>query len=125
MQLEIKENDNGFLIPLYLTKLNNKIKRVFFIKNKNEFDVRGNHAHFKDSQMLIVLNGEVEISYENSEQSGIVNLGFGQVYESRPLEWLVITLKEKDTILAVFSETEYDEKEYIRDYDQFKMIYKG
>jgi len=121
MQLEIKENTEGFLIPLYLTKICPFPKRIFFIKNKKPGDIRGKHAHFKDSQKLILLNGKAIIKFENAATSGIVELNFGQMYESRPLEWLEITLIESNTIIAVLSQEEYNEEEYIRDYSVFKQ----
>ena len=117
MQISVKENEAGYLIPFYLK--NSNVKRVFVIKNKRAGDTRGNHAHKRDSQILVLLNGQCNLEFENSEGAGNLDLQFGVPYFSRPFEWLKIHMLEKDTIILVLSMEEYDEEEYIRDYQEF------
>jgi len=121
MQIEIKENENGFLIPFYMKDIPN-IKRIFVIKNKKPKDVRGNHAHKKDSQILLLLNGICEIEFENKEKKGIHTMKFGVPFFSKPYEWLKINMIEKNTIILVLCSEEYSEEEYIRNYEQFKSF---
>lgn len=120
MQISVKENEAGYLIPFYLN--NSNVKRVFVIKNKRVGDIRGNHAHKRDSQILVLLSGHCNLEFENSDGIGSLNLQFGVPYFSRPFEWLKINMLEKNTIILVLSMEEYDEEEYIRDYDNFREI---
>lgn len=121
MKIDVKEDRMGFLIPFYLEEIKS-LKRFFIIKNKNVGDVRGNHAHKKDSQVLILLNGSCEIEFENKEKKGKHIMKFGIPYCSKPYEWLNIKMVEKDTIILVLCFEEYDEEEYIRDYVEFTKI---
>mgnify|MGYP003346201659 CR=1 FL=1 len=121
MQIDVKENETGYLIPLYLKEINN-IKRFFIIKNKQPNVMRGNHAHKKDYQKLVLLNGKAEIEFENSEQKSKTQLQFGIPYFSKPYEWLTINMIEENTIILVLCTEEYDEEEYIREYSEFKNI---
>jgi dTDP-4-dehydrorhamnose 3,5-epimerase-like enzyme len=121
MQIDIKESETGCLIPFSLKELKeNGIKRFFIIKNKEERVIRGNHAHKRDSQKLILLSGRAEILFENSEQKSKIELQFGIPYLSKPYEWLTINMIEKDTIILVLCTEEYNEDEYIREYKIFK-----
>lgn len=121
MNIQIKENKYGFLLPFYLNEMN-EIKRFFIIKNKKAGDIRGNHAHKKDFQTLVLLNGKCEIEYENKNEKGKKELLFGKPYYSKPLEWLKINMIDENTIILVFCTQEYDEEEYIRNYEQFTRI---
>lgn len=123
MQISVKEDDFGYLIPFYLSK--SEIKRVFIIKNKKSGDIRGNHAHKNDSQVLVLLNGQCTIEFENSDGVGSSDLQFGIPYFSRPFEWIKIHMLEENTIILVLSKEEYDEGEYIRDYQEFHSCLRG
>lgn len=118
MQINVKEDQKGFLIPFYLEEMK-EIKRMFIIKNKKAGDIRGNHAHKKDSQILFLLSGLCEIEYENKDKKGKHFLEFGIPYYSKPYEWLKINMLESDTVVLVLSKEEYDENEYIREYKEF------
>jgi hypothetical protein len=116
---DVKEDKTGYLIPFYLKKIDD-FKRFFIIKNKKAGDVRGNHAHKRDSQVIILLNGSCEIEFENKEKKSKQILEFGIPYFSKPYEWLKINMLKPNTILLVLCREEYDEEEYIRNYDDFK-----
>lgn len=120
MLIDLKENETGFLLPINFEQLPYNPKRIFVIKNKFSGAIRGKHAHLIDKQILLVLNGSIKLSYENKFSKGILNLSFGQVYFSKELEWLELEMIEPNTIVMVFCSIEYDETEYIRDYDLFK-----
>ncbi|HBY66496.1 MAG TPA: hypothetical protein DEG69_01210 [Flavobacteriaceae bacterium] len=123
MQISVKENDAGYLVPFYLQGTNTK--RVFIIKNKRTGDTRGNHAHKRDSQVLVLLNGQCNLEFENSDGVGNLDLQFGVPYFSRPYEWLKIHMLQENTIILVLSKEEYDEEEYIRDYQEFCSYLQG
>ena len=49
---------------------------MIIIKNKESGDIRGNHAHKNDSQVLVLLNGQCIIEFENSDGVGSSDLQF-------------------------------------------------
>lgn len=120
MQIDIKENDTGFLLPININDLPYNPKRMFIIKNKFSGALRGNHAHKIDKQILLVLNGRIKLNYENALGIGSLEMSFGHTYTSKEFEWLKIEMCEPNTVVLVFCSIEYDESEYIRDYDEFK-----
>lgn len=122
MQTEFKENETGFLLPINLKNLPYIPKRIFILKNKFAGAVRGNHAHKIDKQILFCISGFIKIKYENKDETGIREMKFGDSYSSKENEWLEIEMIEKDSSLLVFCSIEYDENEYIRDYEEFKRI---
>lgn len=120
MLIDVKENGTGFLLPINFKDLPYNPKRFFVIKNKYVGAIRGQHAHKIDKQILICLNGKVCIKYENKQETGIKYLQFGQTYLSKEHEWLEIEMIEENSILLVLCSIDYDESEYIRDYQEFK-----
>ena len=40
-----------------------KVKRIYFINNVPKSEIRGNHAHHKTEQILIVLKGNFKFGY--------------------------------------------------------------
>jgi hypothetical protein len=122
MQISIKENETGYLLPLSLKELPFIPKRLFVVKNKMKDIHRGDHAHLNEEHFLICLHGTLKIKYETSLERGTFLLKTGQSYHQKELQWLNLNFLEENTTLLVFSDNEYDEKNYIRDYKVFKHL---
>ena len=122
MRIDVKENETGYLLPLSLKELPFVPKRFFVVKNKIKNAARGNHAHVNEEHMLICLNGLIYIKHEDSNGVGEVILKTGEFFHQRELQWLNLNFLEENTMLLVYANTEYDEKNYIRDYDHFKKM---
>ena len=124
MLLECKENKTGYLIPISFDKLPFEPKRAFFVTNKNEGDIRGNHAHINEEHFLVCLSGSVKIKKQNKNGIEDMVVKKTETLYQKQLEWLKIEFLEKNTTLLVFSNSEYTEENYIRDYDKFIEIIK-
>jgi hypothetical protein len=122
MLIDVKENETGFLLPINFKDLPYDPKRAFIIKNKFAGAIRGRHAHKIDKQIIICLGGFANIKYENKNGTGCKQIKFGDVYISKEHEWLEIEMIEKETVLFVLCSIEYDDSEYIRDYEEFISI---
>lgn len=98
------------------------IKRIFFIYNVPINITRGKHCHKNTKQYLICLSGSCKVSlddgknyketYElNSPSKGIFqnNLIWGELFDFR-----------ENTVLLVLASEHYDEKDYIKNYEEFK-----
>lgn len=97
------------------------VKRVFYVDSKIKNEIRGNHCHKKCWQFLISLSGTIEVECDDGKKSRTYllesnNLGL----LIPPLIWSNQIYKDMNNILLVFASHEYDPKDYIHDYDEFK-----
>jgi UDP-glucose 4-epimerase len=116
-----KRVDESSLGVLNLSEAPFDVKRFFYITSGSKTNcVRGKHAHYKCRQILICLSGLVEVSYENADGKNFVNLNPGENFLHENLEWVVLNLKEKNTVLLSLCSEEHQEEDYIHDYNVFK-----
>lgn len=96
------------------------IKRVYYIYETKEGVRRGFHAHKCLEQILICVSGSCKIHLDDGTETAEVEL-------NDPTEGLYIsnaTWREMydfspDAVLLVLASELYDEKDYIRNYDEF------
>lgn len=114
-------DERGALIALEECKnIPFTVKRVYFMYDTKEGVHRGMHAHKTLKQVLFCPCGECTIKLDNGRESVEVRL-------KDPTEGLVVeanTWREMydfvpGTVLMVLASDYYDEKDYIRDYDEF------
>lgn len=100
-------------------------KKVLFIKGMSGNDKRGAHTHHKTNQILICLSGACTVDLDNGKKKTSVKLSRADegllLY---PYVWHVMHSFEPDTSLLVIADREYDEKEYIRNYEDFLRFAK-
>ena len=97
-----------------------EIKRVYFMYDTKEGVVRGYHAHKSLEQILVCIHGTCKILMDNGREKKIVHL-------EKPYEGLYIPNNiwremydfSSDAVLMCFASQIYDEKDYIRDYQEF------
>lgn len=97
------------------------IKRVYWTYYTPEEIVRGRHAHYELEQILFAAAGRIIMKTED------VNGVSQQFILDRPNQGLFIpklcwhTMQYSHNAVQIcLASIEYDEKDYIRDYDQFK-----
>lgn len=97
-----------------------QIRRVYYMYDTGAGVVRGRHAHRSLEQILICIHGSCKILLDNGYEKKIVPL-------ERPYEGLYVANDmwremydfSPDAVLLVLASELYDEKDYIRDYDEF------
>ena len=118
---EIYIDERGSLMPFDLENQNLiPYKRIFCTADLIQGEMRGSHAHKKQTQLLFVIQGEFKITFENKNEKGEVvlnNMSAG--IEIPPITWSTQTPTQKHSVLLVFSSDSYEEVEYIRDYSEF------
>ncbi|MDB4623901.1 FdtA/QdtA family cupin domain-containing protein [Akkermansiaceae bacterium] len=98
-----------------------EIKRVFFVHNVPESEVRGSHAHKECHQYLICSGGTVSVTVDDGESRKTLELeGSGQGLHLPPGIWGEQFNYSKNAVLSVFSSHPYDKGDYLNDYDDFK-----
>lgn len=121
IQFQSHGDERGSLVSLEQNKnIPFDIKRVYYIFDTKEGVRRGFHAHKKLKQLAIVLKGSCRfILDDGNEKIEILldNPSQGLYIES--FIWREMYDFSEDCVLVVLADSEYDEKDYIRDYEKF------
>ena len=94
------------------------VKRQYFLVGDDHEIERGAHAHKDLQQFLICLSGTATIKLEGPAGDFKLN-STDKGLKVPPGYWRDIVLSE-NSILSVLASDEYDEDDYIRDYDDFR-----
>ena len=102
-----------------------EIKRVFYIYGSDSTVVRGQHANLNSEFVLINVAGTSKVKIMDGENEEIVVLDkpMKGVYLPK-MVWKEMYDFSSDSVLLVLTNTHYDGKEYIRDYNEFLRIIK-
>ena len=100
-----------------------KFKRIFIVSNTSK--IRGNHAHYKCKQFMVCLSGKVEIRYTDGyKKKKIILSSFNQGIYIPPMIWASQKYFTKNSVLLVFCDRKYENKDYIRDFNNYKELIK-
>lgn len=99
------------------------IKRIFYIKNVKNGEVRGKHANKKSEFLMICLQGSVNIRVTDGKKEEIIHLDYNSdaLYIPRQI-WKDMYDFDNNCILMVLSNEYYDNSEYIRDFNEYKNL---
>lgn len=95
-------------------------KRCFWIFDVPSKEVRGEHAHKTLEQFLVCVKGSVKVVVDDGINRQEVTLDQPNLgLYIPPLVWGTQYNYSGDSLLIVFGSAEYDNADYIRDYDEF------
>lgn len=100
------------------------IKRIYFINNLfNKNAERGKHAHKKLEQIIFCINGSFKLTLDDGKTKQSLKMD-DPYYGVRlgPMLWHTMTNFSKDCVILVLADDYYKEKDYIRNYEEFKKI---
>lgn len=96
------------------------VKRFYFIHSVPPGATRGSHAHLALEQVLIAVSGSVRVRLDDGRASVEFSLSTPDVaLYIPPGYWRTLTDFAPVSVIAVLASHEYDESDYIRDYDAF------
>jgi dTDP-4-dehydrorhamnose 3,5-epimerase-like enzyme len=99
------------------------VKRLFYMYDLNPNIVRGNHANKNSQFLFIVLSGSCKIKYYFEKRFIVRSLEKpNQTLFLPRMIWKEMYDFKKDTILLVLSDLNYDSKEYIFDFNEYKKL---
>ena len=99
------------------------IKRIFYVYGVKGQDDRGKHAHYKTKQVLICLSGEIEVVVDDGDHRKKYKLTKPhQAIYIPEMIWDEQRYMSENSVLLVLSNTHYNSKDYIEDYDNFLEI---
>ena len=116
-------DDRGSLVALdKVSGLPFEVKRAYYIFDAKPGVVRGLHAHKKLHQMAICLSGSCRMVLDNGVERECVEMNSSFVgIDLPPMLWHEMHDLSEGCVLLVVASDYYDEDDYIRDYDQFKV----
>ncbi len=128
INLDSLGDERGSLIAI--EKGNNspfEIKRVYYIFNTQDGVVRGLHAHINLKQIAIAVSGSCTFIIDDGEKREDIKLSSpNQGLYIDGLIWREMKDFSNDCVLVVLASENYDENDYIRNYDDFlKKVQDG
>ena len=111
----------GYLTPIeFGQEIPFEVKRLYYIYDVNDNQVRGNHSHKKLHQVLICVHGSVDVTLKNhfGEETYTLDDPSVGLYVG-PDNWREMSNFKDGAVLFVLASENYDEGDYIRDYDTF------
>lgn len=110
---------------LNLTDVPFEVRRIYWISNFKKGTIRGRHAHKSLTQMMLLLSGTLELSlYEGHAcQSFMMQAGDDPIL-IKPGKWRIMKNGSIDAVVLVLASHEYDESDYIRDWNSYLEWHK-
>ena len=115
----------GYLTPIEFRNIPFYPKRIFYVhgvKQLGILEIRGNHAHRESKQLIICINSWIKVWADDGKNKIEHRLDspFIGLYLP-PMIWDTYEMAD-DMVMLVLTDTYYDKKDYIYDYDEFKRI---
>ena len=99
------------------------VKRIFYLYDIPGGADRGAHAHHKLEQLIIAASGSFDIILDDGKYKKRVSLNRPHLaLHIRAGLWTELDNFSSGSICLVLASHEFDEKDYIRDYNLFKKI---
>ena len=114
-------DDRGFLTTIEGNKdIPFEIKRVYYLSEVSKNKERAHHAHKRSKRVLSAIQGSVEVHLFDGKNKRTFFLDdpTKAIYFDNKVWCELVNFKDNAIVLALASE-EYDEKEYIRNYDEY------
>ena len=99
------------------------IKRTYWIYDVPGGEMRGSHAFKESHEFIIALSGSFDVVLNDGEKEVKYNLNRSYYGLYVPnLLWRSIENFSTNSLALIVSSIPYDVTDYIRDFDEFKMI---
>jgi hypothetical protein len=100
-----------------------KIKRVYWIYDVPGGEFRGSHAFRESEEFIVALSGsfDVVLNEGKEDQRFTLNRSYVGIYVPK-MVWRKLDNFSTNSLAMVISSTEFDENDYIRDFDTFKKL---
>jgi oxalate decarboxylase/phosphoglucose isomerase-like protein (cupin superfamily) len=113
--LSVIEND---ILPF-------EIKRVYYLYDVPSGAERGGHSHINQKEFLIALSGSFDVILNdgNNERTFTLNKPYEGLLINQGI-WRELNNFSSGSVCLVIASDVYDEADYIRDFDEFKLYSK-
>ena len=99
------------------------IQRIFYVFGVKDSSTRGRHAHHKTQQVLICINGKIEVTCKDGtrEKRFLLESPQQALYVPEMIWDEQIYMSEESILLSVCS-TKHDPEDYIHAYEEFQYL---
>jgi hypothetical protein len=105
------------------THLPFKIKRVYWIYDVPGGELRGEHAFIENKELIIALSGSFDVVLNDGNMEFRYNLNRSYYGLFVPnMMWRKIENFSTNSLALIIASTDFDEKDYIRDFDYFMKL---
>ncbi len=103
-----------------------EIKRVHWVYDVPGGYDRGGHAYKKTEEFIVALSGSFDVVVDDGEEEKTfpLNRSYFGLYVPKGM-WRTMTNFSTNSLALVLSSTEYDEKDYVSDYGEYKAWKKN
>lgn len=103
-----------------------EIKRIYFMYGSDFNEMRGGHAHYTLNQVFIPVHGHCQIElYDGNEKITMLLDNPKEGLFLGNLIWREVTKFSNDCVLLVLASEHFDEKDYIRNIDEYNEKVNG
>ncbi len=105
------------------THLPFKIKRVYWIYDVPGGEHRGGHAFRETEELIVALSGSFDVILHDGkkEHRFSLNRSYYGVFVPKMM-WRMLENFSTNSLALIVASTEFDEKDYIRDFEEFKQL---
>jgi dTDP-4-dehydrorhamnose 3,5-epimerase-like enzyme len=95
-------------------------KRFYYIRNAHDAVRRGSHAHWKEAEVILALNGSFTVLADNGYRKTEFQLDRPcEALYIPPMTWHELYGFSSGAICAVFASERFDPQDYCHDYEKF------
>ena len=95
------------------------IARVFTVL-ANKGAIRGRHAHYRCTQLLVCLSGAILVTcFDGTSTEEVALESSGEGILIPPKIWATQEYQKDNSVMMVFCDRRYEPEDYIRDYQAF------
>lgn len=99
------------------------IRRVYYIYDVQAGAERGGHSHLDTTEIVIPLCGSFDVCVDDGHTTRRISLNRpSQGLLLTPGIWRTLDNFSSGAICLVLASEKYDEADYVRDYEQFKIL---
>lgn len=97
-----------------------KIKRTYWIYDVPGGVERGGHAYRENEEFIVALSGSFDVCLDNGKEKRVfsLNRSYYGVHVPKGV-WRIMNNFSTNSLALIVSSTNYNEKDYIMDYDEF------
>jgi dTDP-4-dehydrorhamnose 3,5-epimerase-like enzyme len=100
-----------------------KVERTFWIYDVPGGESRGGHAYRTTEEFIVALSGSFDVVLDDGKERKTfsLNRSYYGLYVPKMM-WREMENFSTNSVALVLSSTKYDAADYVRDYEQFKMM---
>ena len=99
------------------------VRRAYWIYDVPGGEMRGSHAYRRNRELVIAVSGSFDVEVDTG--SGIIRHHLNRSYYGLflpPLHWRSLVNFSTNSLCLILASEEYDEADYLRDYDTFRAV---